>query len=104
MKTLWAAGFREVRFKSCSNDKDGHEHKFGDGLARYEPVDDATHHDHLICIECGRIQESEEPLIEELQDRIAERYGIQILDHKHELYGVCNRESCRKSALAKQRR
>jgi Fur family ferric uptake transcriptional regulator len=98
----YATVYRTMKLLTASGI--AHEHKFGDGLARYEPVDDATHHDHLICIECGRIQEFEEPLIEELQDRIAERYGFQILDHKHELYGVCNRESCRQSALAKQRR
>lgn len=66
-----------------------HERKFGDGFTRYELADDEAHHDHLICVECGAIQEFEEPLIEQLQDRIASRYGFQVEYHKHELYGRC---------------
>ena len=65
------------------------ERRFGDGLTRYELADDATHHDHLICIECGDITEFEEPRIEELQERVAKKYGYILRSHKHELYGVC---------------
>ncbi|HEX2732044.1 MAG TPA: transcriptional repressor [Polyangiaceae bacterium] len=71
-----------------------HEHKFSDGMTRYEIEDEDAHHDHLICVECGRIQEFEEPLIEELQARIAQRYGFTIVDHKHELYGLCSDSKC----------
>lgn len=71
-----------------------HEHKFSDGMTRYELADEDSHHDHLICVECGRIQEFEEPLIEELQLRIAQRYGFTIVDHKHELYGICDDPEC----------
>src|SRR5512140_1793145 len=38
------------------------ERKFGDGLTRYELADEESHHDHLICVECGKIVEFEEPL------------------------------------------
>lgn len=62
---------------------------FGDGATRYEVADDDAHHDHLICQECGLIVEFEEPLIEELQERIATQYGFVIIHHKHELYGHC---------------
>jgi Fur family transcriptional regulator, ferric uptake regulator len=66
------------------------ERRFGDGLSRYELSDDAsTHHDHLICISCGKIVEFEEPKIEALQDEIADRYGFEITSHKHEMYGTC---------------
>ena len=66
------------------------ERRFGDGLSRYELADEAsTHHDHLICIGCGKIVEFEEPRIEELQDAIAARYGFAITSHKHEMYGTC---------------
>jgi Fur family ferric uptake transcriptional regulator len=78
------------------------EHKFGDGFTRYELVDEQHHHDHLICLECGKISEFEEPLIEELQTRIATRYGFQVKQHKHELYGVC--ADCQKPAGKRQRR
>ena len=65
------------------------EHKFGDGFTRYELSDEEAHHDHLICMECGKITEFEEPAIERLQERIAERYRFEVRAHKHELYGVC---------------
>jgi Fur family ferric uptake transcriptional regulator len=67
------------------------ERRFGDGLSRYELADEATtHHDHLICVTCGKIIEFEEPRIEELQDEIAARYGFEISSHKHEMYGTCS--------------
>jgi Fur family ferric uptake transcriptional regulator len=72
------------------------EHKFGDGFTRYELADEQAHHDHLICLQCGSITEFEEPLIEELQERIAARYGFVVQAHKHELYGVC--AACRPRA------
>lgn len=66
-----------------------HERKFGDGFTRYELADEQAHHDHLICLSCGKITEFEEPAIEELQERIAARYEFVVQDHKHELYGTC---------------
>ena len=65
------------------------EHKFGDGFTRYELSDEDAHHDHLVCLECGKIIEFEEPQIEELQERIAARYGFTLKSHKHEMYGTC---------------
>jgi Fur family transcriptional regulator, ferric uptake regulator len=65
------------------------ERRFGDGLTRYELADDRTHHDHIICIECGKITEFEEPRIEVLQEEIASRLGYELRSHKHEMYGVC---------------
>ncbi len=65
------------------------ERRFGDGLTRYELADDTSHHDHLICVECGSITEFEEPQIEVLQESIAAKYGFELRSHKHEMYGVC---------------
>src|SRR5262245_26927359 len=66
------------------------ERRFGDGLSRYELADEASaHHDHLICVACGKIVEFEEPRIEALQDEVAERHGFEITSHKHEMYGTC---------------
>jgi Fur family ferric uptake transcriptional regulator len=67
------------------------ERRFGDGLTRYELADDATHHDHLICLECGDIVEFEEPRVEALQEKVARKYGFELRSHKHELYGFCPR-------------
>jgi Fur family ferric uptake transcriptional regulator len=77
------------------------ERRFGDGLSRYELADEAsTHHDHLICIECGRIVEFEEPRIEELQEEVAARHGFTIASHKHEMYGTC--PDCQISPISSQ--
>jgi len=75
------------------------ERRFGDGLARYELADEASHHDHLICVDCGAIVEFEEDRIEALQEAVAEKYGYELRSHKHEMYGVCPK--CR--AKAKRR-
>jgi Fur family transcriptional regulator, ferric uptake regulator len=77
------------------------EHKFGDGFTRYELSDEEHHHDHLICLDCGKITEFEEPLIEELQDRVANRYGFHVRQHKHELYGTC--AECQKRNARKKK-
>lgn len=77
------------------------EHKFGDGFTRYELSDDAAHHDHLICMECGKITEFEEDAIEELQAKIAKRHGFLVRAHKHEMYGVCS--DCQAKARAGRR-
>ena len=66
---------------------------FGDGQARYEASDLDEHHDHLICITCGRIVEFEDSRIERLQEEVARQHGFSIERHRLELYGCC--ESCR---------
>ena len=73
------------------------ERKFGDGYTRYEISDESHHHDHLICQRCGHITEFEEPLIEELQDRVAQRHGFKVTSHRNELYGMC-RKCCESTA------
>jgi Fur family ferric uptake transcriptional regulator len=65
------------------------ERRFGDGLTRYELADEASHHDHLICVECATIVEFEDDQIEKLQEEVAKRYGFALRSHKHEMYGVC---------------
>ena len=63
--------------------------QFGDGQTRYE-VADETHHDHLICVQCGLILEFENDEIEKLQDEMALRLGgFKVVRHKLELYGLC---------------
>lgn len=67
-----------------------------DGLTRFEPELSREHHDHLICLECGRIDEFLSPEIERRQDEVAEEYGYRLVSHRHQLYGVCR--DCGKSA------
>jgi Fur family ferric uptake transcriptional regulator len=71
-----------------------HERRFADGVTRYELRDLETHHDHLICLNCGKIVEFKEPRIEELQEQVARRHGFQVRYHKHELYCVCLDPHC----------
>lgn len=65
-------------------------HRFGDGQARYERVLDETHHDHLICKECGTIVEFENLEIEELQVEVARRLGFEVTGHRLEIVGRCS--------------
>jgi Fur family ferric uptake transcriptional regulator len=68
---------------------------FGDGQARYEASDQDEHHDHLICVTCGRIVEFEDPRIEQLQVEVAADHGFSIERHRLELYGFCS--DCRQA-------
>ena len=71
------------------------EHRFDDGVTRYEVQDDETHHDHLICLTCGKIIEFEDKVIEERQETLAREFGIRIITHKMELYGHCmDQDNC----------
>jgi len=66
------------------------ERHFGDGQARYEVADEGhEHHDHLICVRCGRIVEFVNTRIEALQDQVASEHGFKVTHHKMELYGLC---------------
>ncbi len=65
------------------------ERRFGDGLARYEGRNEVEHHDHMICLECGKIREFSNPRLLEIQQRLAEENGFKIFRHRLELYGVC---------------
>jgi len=64
------------------------ERHFEDGITRYEIAHE--HHDHLVCMRCGKIIEFECAMIESTQDQIADRYDFRVLRHRHELYGHCN--------------
>ena len=62
------------------------KHGFKGGKARYEELSE-SHHDHLIDIKTGEIIEFVDDEIEELQKKIAEKFGYDLVDHKLELYG-----------------
>ena len=63
------------------------KHEFKGGKARYEELNE-SHHDHLIDIKTGEIIEFVDDEIEKLQEKVAEKYGYKLVDHKLELYGV----------------
>ena len=63
------------------------KHDFKGGKARYEELNEG-HHDHLIDIKTGEIIEFVDDEIEKLQQKVADKYGYKLVDHKLELYGV----------------
>ena len=63
------------------------KHEFKDDKARYEELNE-SHHDHLIDVKSGEIIEFVDEEIENLQKKVADKYGYELIDHKLELYGV----------------
>ncbi len=67
-----------------------HKSRFDNGMVLYEHRHLGQHHDHMICTKCRKILEFEEEQIEQLQIKIAARHGFHLLQHKMEIYGICN--------------
>ncbi len=65
------------------------EQDFGDGKKFYERSQGRKHHDHLICIKCGKIIEFENEAIERLQDAEAKKHQFKIVYHSLKLFGFC---------------
>lgn len=63
-------------------------HNFNAGKAVYE-LNEGRHHDHLICLGCGRTDEFTDPTIEKRQKAVAESLGYVLRDHEMALYGYC---------------
>ena len=67
-------------------------HRFDEGRASYE-LRGGGHHDHIVCVRCGRVEEFVDPSIEDAQRAVAVRLGYELTDHALVLYGVCS--ACR---------
>ena len=68
-------------------------HHFESGKAVYE-MDRGSHHDHLVCMQCGRLEEFYDPEIEKRQTRVAKDRGFAIHDHALYLYADCTKPDC----------
>lgn len=66
---------------------------FEAGKAVFE-LNEGQHHDHLVCVHCGRVEEFYDAEIERRQQQIAEERGYKLQDHALSLYVVCNRPEC----------
>ena len=66
---------------------------FESGKAVYE-LNEGKHHDHLVCLDCGRVEEFYDPEIEKRQNAVAKTKGFTIADHALSLYAHCQRNSC----------
>ena len=58
----------------------------GDGRNLFEPRIDDEHHDHMICLDTGKIIEFFDEDLEDLQDKIAEKHGYKVVRHVHQLF------------------
>jgi Fur family ferric uptake transcriptional regulator len=68
-------------------------HHFENGMAVFE-LNEGAHHDHIVCVDCGHVEEFVDAGIEERQQRIAADLGYEISDHALVIYGHCRRPGC----------
>ena len=68
-------------------------HHFESGKAVFE-LNQGTHHDHLVCLDCGLVEEFFDEEIERRQHSIAEQRGFTLAEHALALYGNCTKEAC----------
>jgi Fur family transcriptional regulator, ferric uptake regulator len=69
---------------------------FETGKAVFE-LNKGTHHDHLVCVSCGKVEEFYDAEIEKRQQMIAKQHGYTLHDHALSLYVICNRPECQKT-------
>ena len=63
-------------------------HHFEGGHSVFE-LNHGSHHDHLVCEQCGKIEEFLDDTIEKCQHKVAEKLGFKITDHSLYIYGIC---------------
>jgi Fur family ferric uptake transcriptional regulator len=66
---------------------------FESGKAVFE-LNEGKHHDHLVCIDCGRVEEFYDAEIEKRQRSVATTRGFELQDHALALYAVCTKKNC----------
>ncbi len=68
-------------------------HHFESGKAVFE-LNPGTHHDHIVCLNCGRVEEFYDPEIEKRQAKVAQERGFAITEHALYLYAECLKPDC----------
>lgn len=68
-------------------------HHFESGKAVFE-LNEGAHHDHLVCVECGAVEEFFDPEIEKRQNAVAKERGFAVKEHALYLYVECQRKDC----------
>ncbi|MBT3047386.1 MAG: ferric iron uptake transcriptional regulator [gamma proteobacterium symbiont of Ctena orbiculata] len=68
-------------------------HNFEGGHAVFE-LDRGGHHDHMVCVVCGKVEEFIDPTIEKRQREIAKSHGFEMVDHSLIIYGHCSNPKC----------
>jgi Fur family transcriptional regulator, ferric uptake regulator len=72
------------------------KHQFGKNLTQYEKSYGRKQHDHLICVECGKVIEFCDPRIQQIKSMMGELLHFDVLYHDLNLYGKCQ-EDCKKT-------
>ncbi len=70
-------------------------HHFESGKAVFE-LNHGDHHDHIVCIKCGRVEEFYDSEIEKRQESAAAKLGFKMQDHALTIYGTCEKQPCAK--------
>lgn len=68
-------------------------HHFESGKSVFE-LNQGGHHDHIVCLQCGRVEEFLDPEIEKRQERVAKERGFAIHDHALSIYADCIKPKC----------
>jgi Fur family ferric uptake transcriptional regulator len=68
-------------------------HHFEGGKAVFE-LNAGSHHDHIVCVKCGRVEEFYDAEIEKRQESAAAKLGFSMQDHSLTIYGVCSKQPC----------
>ncbi|MCU7802901.1 MAG: ferric iron uptake transcriptional regulator [Candidatus Thiodiazotropha sp. (ex Lucinoma annulata)] len=69
-------------------------HNFEGGHAVFE-LDRGGHHDHMVCVVCGKVEEFIDTTIEKRQREIAKEHGFEMVDHSLIIYGHCGNPKCK---------
>lgn len=68
-------------------------HHFESGKAIFE-LNSGGHHDHVVCVKCGRVEEFYDAEIEKRQESAAAKLGFTMQDHSLTIYGICAKQPC----------
>jgi Fur family ferric uptake transcriptional regulator len=65
------------------------ERDFGEGFRRFEPARDIPHHEHLVCTQCGKVEEFRDERLERMTTLVAETHGFARQRHRLVIHGIC---------------
>lgn len=65
------------------------ERDFGEGFRRFEPARDIPHHEHLVCTQCGKVEEFRDERLERMTTLVAETRGFARQRHRLVIHGIC---------------
>ena len=74
------------------------------GPAREVEIEHGGHHDHLVCVHCGRVEEFFDPQIEALQHEVARSRGFSLVEHRLAMFGICGGCSQERPGIGTARR